>query len=64
MLFDRFPELETAYDLKEAYIEFNKTATLDNAAEQLEALIQAFEDSGIPEYIHLCFFLYFKRANL
>lgn len=51
MLFDRFPELETAYDLKEAYIEFNKTATLDNAAEQLETLIQAFEDSGIPEYI-------------
>lgn len=49
MVFDRFPELELAYDLKEAYIEFNATATLDNATEQLEILMQAFEDSGIPE---------------
>lgn len=51
LLFERFPELKTAYDLKEAYICFNSTATYDTAEEKLNELIRQFADANIPEYV-------------
>ena len=43
-------ELKDAYYLKEAYREFNLTATYENAEEQLDVLCDAFKTSGIKEY--------------
>lgn len=50
VLFDNFPELKIAYDLKEEYLLFNETANTDNAAEKLDRQIKLFADCGIPEY--------------
>ena len=43
-------ELKAAYDLKEAYREFNSSATTKDADERLDALILAFKNSKIKEY--------------
>ncbi len=51
ILFDRFPELKEAYYLKESYIDFNSTATIDNAKEKLAVQIELFGKSEIPEYL-------------
>jgi len=51
LLFERFPELKTAYELKQEYIHFNRTANLNNAKEKLFELIQKFADSQIKEYV-------------
>ena len=45
------PELKLAYDLKEAYREFNFTADVTNAEEKLNELIELFKKSKIKEYI-------------
>ena len=50
MMFDRFPELKIAYDLKEGYINFNETCKKENAKTELLEQIKAFSDSGIKEY--------------
>ncbi len=50
MMFENFPELEAAYNLKELYISFNQNATLETAPEQIEEMIGRFADSGIKEY--------------
>lgn len=50
LILDRFPELELAYELKEAYIHFNEVSSLDNARDNLTDLIQRFSNSGITEY--------------
>lgn len=50
LLFKRFPELETAYYLKEDYIDFNNTASLDTAKDELTDLIAKFGESNIKEY--------------
>lgn len=49
-IFEAFPELEKAYELKENYIYFNRTANIDNAKEELNKQIEAFKDCGIEEY--------------
>ncbi|MCR5795483.1 MAG: ISL3 family transposase [Solobacterium sp.] len=51
ILFERFPDLKKAYDLKESYITFNATCSKKDAPEKLAEQIAAFADSGIPEYI-------------
>ena len=38
------------YELKEDYISFNRTATLNNAEIELEKLIEAFKNCSIKEY--------------
>lgn len=43
-------ELKLAYDLKEAYREFNLTADIENAEEKLLELIESFKLSNIKEY--------------
>ena len=43
-------ELKDAYYLKEAYREFNLTATYENAEEQFDVLCDAFKTCGIKEY--------------
>lgn len=50
LLFKRFPELQAAYELKEEYIEFNNTATVDTAKEKLADIITKFGKSDIKEY--------------
>ena len=45
------PELKLAYELKEAYREFNLTADIHNAEEKLDELIHEFRNSRISEYI-------------
>lgn len=51
LLFERFPDLKTAYELKESYIQFNETATLKDAAEKLADQINQFADCHIEEYV-------------
>ena len=43
-------ELKLAYELKEAYRNFNQTATIDDASDRLEDLITSFKQSKIKEY--------------
>ena len=50
MLFTAFPVLRQAYDLKEYYIAFNESSSLETARDGLSKAINAFADSGIPEY--------------
>lgn len=51
MMFNHFPELKTAYELKEMYINFNSSCSKENASENLAVLIDKFAASGIKEYI-------------
>lgn len=50
ILFDAFPELKEAYDLKIGYINFNRTAILESAKEELNKQIEAFGNCNIKEY--------------
>lgn len=51
LLFDRFPDLKAAYELKEAYIYFNSSATRETAEDGLNNMIRKFADCNIPEYV-------------
>lgn len=44
------PTLKTAYELKEMYRDFNKNCTLDKAEEQLNQLIELFEEANLSCY--------------
>ena len=50
MIFDFFPDIKKAYELKEDYILFNRTCTLENAESELEKQIEAFKNCDIKEY--------------
>lgn len=50
LIFEAFPDIRIAYELKEDYISFNRTATLNNAEIELEKLIEAFKNCSIKEY--------------
>ncbi len=50
LIFEAFPDIRIAYELKEDYILFNRTATLNNAEIELEKLIEAFKNCNIKEY--------------
>lgn len=50
ILFERFPDLKTAYELKEKYISFNLMATRENVEELLPSLLIDFANCNIPEY--------------
>lgn len=50
LIFESFPDIRIAYELKEDYILFNRTATLNNAEIELEKLIEAFKNWSIKEY--------------
>lgn len=50
ILFDNFPELEIAYNLKELYIMYNNSNTNVTAAENFDNIRKSFADSGIDEY--------------
>lgn len=50
LIFQNFPELKTAYELKENYIFFNETSNTGNAKERLADQIKAFADASIDEY--------------
>ena len=50
ILFENFPELKVAYNLKELYIMYNSIEDISVAAEKFDAIKQAFEDSGIEQY--------------
>lgn len=49
-LFEAFPVLKKAYELKEKYIDFNSSADLSNAREGLEEMIGLFGKCEIKEY--------------
>lgn len=50
IIFERFPELKLAYELKEEYIQFNRKASTKNAADKLNVLIAKFANCNIKEY--------------
>ncbi len=50
LLFNRFPNLKLAYELKEEYIEFNNTATTNTAKDKLADIIAKFGQGNIKEY--------------
>jgi len=49
-LFEVFPDLKKAYELKEEYIYFNTNTKLINAKEELTKMITIFESCEIKEY--------------
>ena len=49
LIFEAFPDIRIAYELKEDYILY-RTATLNNAEIELEKLIEAFKNCSIKEY--------------
>lgn len=49
-LLESFPVLSVAYELKEAYITFNESTSLQDAEKNLERMTRLFADCGIPEY--------------
>lgn len=51
LLCNHFPKLKLAYELKEAYIQFNATSSFDNAKDNLSSIIERFAKSGIDEYV-------------
>jgi len=51
MIKDNFPLLDKAYELKEYYRRFNKTATYEEALEKYDDIVKLFKNSGIPQYI-------------
>ena len=50
ILFDRFPDLKAAYELKEKYILFNQTSTRENVEERLPLITMDFANCNIKEY--------------
>jgi len=50
LIFQTFPTLKTAYQLKEYYRRFNKTASYDEACVKFDDITKKFADSGIREY--------------
>ena len=50
LIFEAFPDIRIAYELKEDYILFNRTATLNNAETELEKLIETFKNCSKKEY--------------
>lgn len=50
LLFDRFPILKTAFELKEYYIKLNNETTLERASERIDEAIEIFSNCGIEEY--------------
>ena len=50
LMFNNFPELKKAYDLKNQYLHFNRNSDLDHAKDDLTELITKFGESGIKEY--------------
>jgi transposase len=49
-IFEAFPELKKAYELKESYIFFNRNCNNNNVEEELEKQIEAFRVCDIKEY--------------
>ena len=50
LLFYNFPDLKQAYLLKETYIRFNETSTIQSAKDELSSIISMLADSNIKEY--------------
>ena len=50
MIFDNFPELKFAYDLKTEYQYFNKIGTYEDAKKFIPNFIKKFKKANIPEY--------------
>lgn len=50
IIFEAFPELKKAYELKESYIFFNRNCNINNVEEELEKQIEAFKVCDIKEY--------------
>lgn len=49
LMFSSFPDLQTAYELKEYYIRLNNTCSIHTAPEAIEEAALKFADAGIPE---------------
>ncbi|MDO4672334.1 MAG: ISL3 family transposase, partial [Porphyromonadaceae bacterium] len=50
MIFNTFPELERAYQLKEAYRYMNKHCSYEEACERYDRIVCSFKRSGISQY--------------
>lgn len=48
-MLDAYPDLKEAYELKESYISFNRSATAKNAKEELLKQVEAFGNSSVKE---------------
>ncbi len=50
MIFEAFPILKSAYELKEYYRRFNKEASFEEANERIDSIRKRFIDANIPQY--------------
>ena len=51
LIFDTFPVLASAYELKEYYRKFNRESSYTSACERFEQVRRYFADSGIRETV-------------
>lgn len=49
LLFGIDPQLQEAWNLKDSIVDFYSTATVENAAEKLNRIIEDFDDSSVTE---------------
>ena len=49
LMFSSFPDLQTAYELKEYYIRLNNTCSIHTAPDAIEEATFKVADAGIPE---------------
>lgn len=64
LIFETFPSLHTAYQLKEYYRKFNKEASFEDACCKFDDIIKIFSDSGIREYDEFTNILFNWRTEI
>ena len=64
MIMETFPVLQTAYDLKEQYRWFNRTASYDYACKNFISIASRFRESNIPEYQEFTSILYTWKEEI
>ena len=49
LLFGIDPQLQEAWNMKDSIVDFYSTATIENAGEKLNRIIEEFDDSSVVE---------------
>ena len=49
LLFSIDPQLQEAWNMKDSIVDFYSTATIENAREKLNRIIEDFDDSSVTE---------------
>ena len=64
LLFENFPILKVAFELKEYYIDLNSQVTLQTAPTRIDETISIFGNCGIDEYREFYLLLVYWREEI